>query len=410
MLRYVNFYERHPMTTEGDYIDYYGDGRQEKASSQVTRPSRPQKKEPIKSPRQINREKVAKLLVALCEKDTETQKQLLSEKLNLSVELEEGRDLPTGFEVDGKRLFLNANENLNIWRGLERLDQDAAMLTLLPFYKDNARLCDAHGDHNNLATHLVKSSKSRLVKKMFMADENFAKENAVDVFKLLTPSKYDSNKMRTEMGHIDLLVYLLDNYYEHIQEKSSVSHHLLMSDLPDRRVFDSYVQKHPDVLTDPDHRDFIPLEKLFDRWNMNLSTIEHFFKKSEAAHMALNTKDNQGETPLFRLALLGVKRHKDNQKNIDYKDDMVKRTDVADLMVSYGASVNVTDKRDWTILDRLSQYEENNSPMVKLLTAHGAGFHKQISPLFSAQARQMRIKPSQISLPTPLRKNIKNTP
>ncbi len=382
-----------PVHDEG-FIDYYGDGRTERMPSihEIRRRARENREKRPKSDREINREKIAALIKAFVNNDVEKQDNLLAGRLNLNTEIRKGEHLSENMRHNGQDLFINSGEQLNIWKCFDRLNMHDAMIKMVPYYSEDMRVKNAHDETHSLPIHLILEDKSDVVLKMFEAHPEFAETYAVEAFKLLTPANHEKNKLKTRHGHLKLLCYLVENHFDEISKACGVTHRILNSQLPDRSVTDHLINTHPETVTDPEHGQFVAMEKLFNRWHMSISTVQAFFERCDAAKKGLNVKNRDGETILFRLAMMPYRQRSDEQ------DDMAKRTDLADFLIEYGADPHVTDKRDWTILDRLSMHGDENSPMVKLLYAHGAGYHKQISPKFSGFAQRMQLSPGKISV------------
>lgn len=82
-----------------------------------------------------------------------------------------------------------------------------------------------------------------------------------------------------------------------------------------------------------------------------------------AAHKAnFNARDKQGLAPL---------QHAINAKNVEFTD----------RLLDHGADPDLTDERGWTVLDRLAERKDRESPIVQRLIVAGGQYVKQL-PLY----------------------------
>ncbi len=108
--------------------------------------------------------------------------------------------------------------------------------------------------------------------------------------------------------------------------------------------------------------------------------IEYLLTKPGAKE-AFDTPDAKGRTPLFLAALTTTRGDAERREA-----HMPGLTDAVDVLLAAGADPNISDRRGWTPLDRLSQHGDTTSPMVKLLITSGGVYKKQLPEKFNAVA------------------------
>jgi ankyrin repeat protein len=104
--------------------------------------------------------------------------------------------------------------------------------------------------------------------------------------------------------------------------------------------------------------------------------LDHFAELLIAKKSKLNIRDNAGKAPLH----YAIER---------------KSVEMLDRLLDAGADPDMTDERGWTILDRLAEKSDRESPVVQRLIVAGGQYNKML-PLNPDQMRQKKSQASHL--------------
>ncbi len=156
------------------------------------------------------------------------------------------------------------------------------------------------------------------------------------------------------------------------------------------------IEKAPELLHDENIHGRTPLAELVRRADRQPYRIDEKFVA--AARVMINAGADPSVTDEFGRTLLHYAVAQDKQPFIEYlagkkinfdtvdKDGRAalhiaidrKNLTVLDRLLDLGADPDLTDTRGWTVLDRLAEKDDRNSPVVQRLIVAGAQYKKQL--------------------------------
>ncbi len=247
----------------------------------------------------------------------------------------------------------------------EKIENPEMMKTVLKYYPEVFLLSNEDG--SNLLDIAIKNKNNELIS-FLQGFDCFEKAN-------------DQIKENQDQENLSELFDILNNEDLNNENKIALSKPL--------------INQSPDLIDQLFNSEKKVLEILSqDNYGFKLEIIEFLLDNLQDKNLINKKCEHKGTNLLFEFIKVKVSDIQESRFDDGfYRRDMDDLCVSVGLMIDAGADVSAKDKYGWTILDKLSNAGDDDSPLVKLLLINGAEYNKQFSSKFNGvQFKQAKRK------------------